>query len=927
MPNLLARFEADAAELLRLPPGQMPAEAIARYRRYRKRQEARLKMFHRAGASGRDYCLARAGLIDVLLRYLWEAARTTLSAQAQKEFPPLALVAIGGYGRGELNPFSDLDFMVLHEGQVVAGTRALPHLNRILEGVVMPLFDFGFKVGYSVRTVAEAVAEANKSMQSKTAFLEARLITGQEKLFAKFQKAVVSKCVEGREDAYLAARLEDQMERRRKYGDSATMQEPNVKNGCGGLRDYQNLRWMAFVKYRVRSLEEMEERLLISATERRQLAAAHDFLLRTRTELHYQANRAADVLARGLQPAVAHQLGYTDRSPARRLEQFMRALFVHMRHVYLISRTFEERLAALPSASPLASLGRLFREPLGRAPEPVVDGFKLTSTHVLPASPRVFHEQPNRMLRVFLHAQQRGLRLHPELLQLIRRNLALVDHRFLRDPHARETFMEILSQRGTVAPALRAMHEVGLLGKYVPEFGRLTCLVQHEFFHLYAADEHTLQCLEQLDRLWSAAEPSFDKYREIFQAVEQPALLHLALLLHDAGKARAPARHSTAGAHLAQRAARRLGLDAASTHTLCHLIEHHLTMAKVSQQHDLDDGAVIGRFARLVQTPQVLRLLTLLTVADTQGTSTRLWTGFKDSLLWTLYRKTEDVLAGGSAFRHLEQRQKELLADEVAALLPRGTGRDEIEAHFAHLPPRYFQIHTAGDIAADLTLAHRFLEHQAEDKADPLLPVTAWEDTPDRGCTVVKVITWDRPGLFSKIAGSFSACGLNILSAQVFTRGDGIVLDTFHVTDAYLGGPASREARHRFENVLRRALTEGLDFAPLLAAQKPARPLYQPVDGVNIPTRIHFDNTVSDTRTVLEIQTEDRVGLLHVLSRVLSECALDISLAKISTEKGAAIDTFYLAESDGRQITDPQRQACIAEQLCEGIARASGRSP
>jgi [protein-PII] uridylyltransferase len=919
MPHLLAKFEADAAEVLRLPPGHMPAQDIARYRRYRKRQEARLKMLHRGGATGQEYCRARADLIDVLLRNLWETARQTLSAQAQKEFPPMALVAIGGYGRGELNPFSDLDFMVLHEGQVVAGVRALPHLNRILDGVVMPLFDFGFKVGYSVRTVAEAVDEANKDMQSKTSLLEARPITGQEKLVARLQKAVVARCIEGHEDEYIAARLQDQAERRAKHGNSATMQEPNIKNGCGGLRDHQNLLWMAFVKYRARSLAELQQRLLISPLEHRQLNAAYDFLLQTRTELHYQADRAADVLTRGLQPAVAYRLGYTERSPALRLEQFMRALYIHMRSVYLISRTFEERLAALPSTSPLASLGRLIRQPLRHAPEPVMDGFRITPTHILQTSPNVFREEPKRLMRVFLHAQQRGVRLHPDLAQLLRQNLVLVDRAFLRDAHVRETFMQILSRRGDVAPALRAMHETGLLDKYLPEFGRLTCLVQHEFFHLYAADEHTLRCLEQLDRLWTASGPPLQKYHDLFQGVEQPSLLHLALLLHDAGKARHAARHASAGAQLALRAAKRLGLDGTATHTLCLLIEHHLAMAQVSQRHDLDDGAVIGRVARLIQTRQNLSLLTLLTVADTQGTSDKLWTGFKDTLLWTLYRKTDDLLAGGKGLRDLEQQQKDLLADEVAALLPRTFTRDEVEAHFANLPPRYFLVHTARDIAADIELAHRFLEHQVEDKADPLSPVTTWEDSPDRGCTRVKVSTWDRPGLFSKIAGSFSACGINILSAQIFTRRDGIVLDTFYVTDAYLGGPANREAHARFENVLRRAVTEGVDVAPLIASQKPARPLYQPVDGVRIATRINFDNDVSETRTVLEIETEDRVGLLHGISRVLSECSLDISLAKISTEKGAAIDTFYVAEADGRQITESERQESVEAGLRAAI--------
>lgn len=920
MPNLPAKFEADAAALLVLPPGHMPGEALARYRRYRKQQEARLKMFHRAGASGREYCRARAAFIDVLLRYLWAAARSTLSPQAQKEFPPLALVAIGGYGRGELNPFSDLDFMVLHEGQVVAGSKPLPHLTRILNGVVMPLFDFGFKVGYSVRTVSECVQVANLDMPAKTSLIEARLITGDETLFAKLQQALVARSVNGREEAYLAARLEDQAKRRARFGNSATMQEPNIKNGCGGLRDYQNLHWMAFFKYRVRSLAELQARAFLTATEHKQLDAAYDFLLRARNELHYQANRTADVLTKSLQPTVAHHLGYGERSPARRIERFMRDLYIHMRHLHLITRTLEERLALSPGSSRLSSLRRLIRQPLRRTPESEVDGFRLGGGQVHAAGSRVFREAPYRLMRVFLHAQQRGLRLHPDTARLIRQNLALVDRAFLADPHVRQTFLQILSQRGSVGATLRAMDEVGLLGKYVPEFGRLTCLVQHEFFHLYAADEHTLKCLEELDRIWAATEPPQDKYRDLYQGIERPSLLHLALLLHDAGKAGSKGKHSAASAQLALRVARRLALDSATTQALCLLVERHLVMAQVSQRHDLDDPAVIERFARLVQTPQNLSMLTLLTVADAHGTSDRLWNGFKDTLLRTLHRRALDYLHGGTVTVRIEEQQRESLTEQVAALLPSSLAPEEVKAHFAGLPPRYYQIHSVQDIATDLVQVHDFMHQQVRANERPLEPVISWHDEPDRAYTRVQVTTWDRGGLFSRIAGSLSASGINILSAQVFTRSDAVVLDTFLVTDAHSGGLVHREGRARFEGLLRQALTDGIEFGPLIARQRPGRPLYQPVAGLSIPTRLHFDNDLSETRTVLEIETEDRVGLLHVISQVLSECHLDISLAKITTERGAAVDTFYLAEANGQKVLGPDRQKFIMEKLRTAIA-------
>src|SRR5256714_187014 len=526
-------------------------------------------------------------MIAVLLRHLWESARSSLSAQAQKEFPPLALVAVGGYGRAELNPHSDIDLMFLHDGKVVAGSKPLPCLSKLMDGILYPLYDLGFKVGHSVRTVADCVNVANKDMQSKTSLIEARLITGDPRLFEKLQKTVLAKCVAGHEEEYIAARLQDQAVRREKFGNSPTMQEPNIKNGCGGLRDFQNLHWMTFFKYRTRSLEEMEKKELITGAERKQLETAYDFLLSTRNELHYHTNRAVDVLSKALQPPVAHYLGYTERSPSRRLERFMRDLYTHSRNIYLITRTLEERLALLPPPKRLPALRKFIQSPFAKPKEQLLDGFKFKDGQIHPTSNRFFHDQPRRLMRAFLHAQQRGLKLHPDLRQLIRNDHSLVDKTFLIDDHVRETFLEILNQHGNVAPILRTMHEVGLLGKYIPEFGKLTCLVQHEFYHQYAADEHTLVCLEQLDRVWEASAAPFQKYAEILEKVERPFVLYLALLLHDSGKAAHEGRHAEVSSRLASRVAKRFDLDGATTHSLRLIIENHLSMAQVSQQRDL----------------------------------------------------------------------------------------------------------------------------------------------------------------------------------------------------------------------------------------------------------------------------------------------------------------------------------------------------
>jgi [protein-PII] uridylyltransferase len=928
MRDLREQFEASAAARL---AGHSPAEGLGRYQAFLKVESHRLKMRHRAGAGGREVCQGRALLVDVLIRQLWETAKAGMSPQAQKEFPSLALVAIGGYGRAELNPLSDLDIMFLHYGQVVVGTKPLPSLARLMDGILMPLWDLGFKVGHSVRTIAECVEAANskrdpKSMESKTALLEARLVAGDEKLFEKLQKTVVAKCVDGFEDDYIAARMKDQSERRAKYGNSATMQEPNIKNGCGGLRDVQNLHWMAFFKYRVRTLAEMEQREFITAAERKQLEAAYDFLLSVRNEMHHQAaspKHPSDALTKALQPTVATNLGYGDRSPSRRLEKFMRDLYNHMRNVFLTTRMLEERLALLPKQQILPDirkLGRFIPAPFKKAPPQVIDGFKFDGGQIQPAGPRVFKDQPRRLMRVFLHAQQRGLKLHPDLAQMIRNDLRLVDRAFLYDEHVRETFLEVLNQRGNVAPVLRAMHEAGLLGKYIPEFGKLTCLVQHEFYHQYTADEHTLMCLAQLDRIWESKEPIYNNYAEVFREVERPFILYLALLLHDAGKALHTGSHSEVGGQLASRVAKRLGLDGATTHSLQILIEQHLTMVLVSQRRDLEDPSVIRHFAGLIQTPENLRMLALLTFADSMATSDKLWNGFKDSLLWALYHKAMNVVSGGSEFIRAEEKQRELLADEVARLVPRTFHRDEVEAHFGTLPPRYFQIHQAREIYADLALAHRFMHQQIEEEDKALEPVVSWHNEPDRGYTTAKVCTWDRAGLFSILTGSFSAAGINILSAQIFSRNDGIVIDTFCVTDAAAGGVVNREARDRFEGILRKSLIgEEVDFRALIARKKPARPLYQSLPGERIPTRVFFDNETSESQTVIDIETEDQLGLLSAISQTLSDLGLNISLAKISTEKGAAIDTFYLSERDGQKVLHPDRQKYVAEKLLAAL--------
>jgi [protein-PII] uridylyltransferase len=919
--DLIKKIEAAAEARLTFPPDTAPAEKLARYKNFLKVETHRLKLLHRAGADGVEICQARAAILDALLKHFWRESLAKIPDPAHKLLKPVALVAIGGFGRAELNPHSDIDFMFLHEGLVAGGKPQRP-LAELFDGILYPLWDLGFKVGYSVRDIADCVKVANTDMQSKTSLIESRLVIGDDSLFKKYQKAVVEKCVLGFEEKYIAMRLEDQTTRRTKHGNSACMQEPNIKNGCGGLRDFQNLLWMSFFKYRTRSLRDLQTREFVSESERKQLEAAYEFLLRVRTEMHYNTNRPQDVLGKNLQPSVASNLGYGDRSPSLRIEKFMRDLYTHMRNVYLITRTLEQRMALLSPAqtSRLGKLRKLLGPAPRKMPEPV-DGFLFVDGEIRAANNRIFRDSPRRLMRVFLHAQQRRLTLHPDLAQLIRNQLSLVDREFLNDEHVRETFLTILERRGEVAHVLRAMHEVNFLGKYIPEFGKLTCLVQHEFYHQYAADEHTLVCLEQLDKIWEAQEPPFKYYEPVFQSLEHPGHLYLALLLHDVGKA-APhqqGQHASVGAALALRAAKRLKLEPAATEMIQFLVDNHLLMALVSQRRDLDDASVIRNFARQAGTPEKLNLLLLLTFADSQGTSDKLWSGFKDSLLWQLHSRAMALLTGGTEFRRATEKAREEVRDLVRELAPRRVTDEELDAHFASLPQRYFEIYTPAQIQDDVELAHRFMHRLILEGSRALAPVTAWIDERDRGYSLVKICTWDRAGLFGKIAGSLSAAGLNILGAQIFTRADGIALDTFFVNDARTGNLAEKEQREKFSDLLEEVLTgDEVDFRALIAKQS-ARSLYTAYLGERLGTQIRFDNNASDERTVVEIETEDRLGLLYTISQTLAELHLDIAAARVVTERGAAIDSFYVTDVDDGKVVSPERLKVIEEKLLAAI--------
>jgi [protein-PII] uridylyltransferase len=445
--------------------------------------------------------------------------------------------------------------------------------------------------------------------------------------------------------------------------------------------------------------------------------------------------------------------------------------------------------------------------------------------------------------------------------------------------------------------------------------------VQLEFYHQYTADEHTLICIEKLDQLWNAKSPPYAAYAEIAREVESPFLLYLALLLHDAGKAFRTGHHEQIGAAAALSVSRRLGLDGAKTHSLRLVIEYHLAMAQISQRRDLDDPSVISNFARQIQSVENLVLLTLHTFADSMGTSDQLWNGFKDAVLWQLYHKTRSLLTGRTEFLIAEARQRELLIEEVQRLAPHTFDPGEIQGHFNSVPPRYCQINDASDILRDVTQVHRFIQLQlSENEVNALSPIITWHNEPDRGYTTVTLCTWDRDRLFSNITGCLTAAGFNILSAEILTRTDGVILDTFCVTDARTGLLANREERDTFENLVQKILTGfPVDLPALIARARTAPAVFKSIDGERIPALIQLDNSTSEIRTIIDLQAEDRVGLLYDVSRALADLNVNIHLAKILTEKGAAIDSFYVTERWGAKLLDPPRHDAIKKRLQKAV--------
>jgi [protein-PII] uridylyltransferase len=904
-------------------------ERLAACKLWIKEEMAALHLRHEAGGTGLEIAHGRAEIMDCMLARLFDYAVQHYENRTGPAAPAVALVALGGYGRQELSPWSDLDVMFLFPTKTRA-TSLTRYSQYLTQEILYILWDSGLKVGHSTRTVDQVFAEARNEIQSKTALLEARLVAGSPGLFDGFDQAYRKFSISDLPKEYIAARLDDQAHRRAKFADTVFNQEPDVKNGVGGLRDYQNTFWMARVKLGIGSIDELSAQKYLKPEQTTEFTRAYDFVLRIRNDLHFCSSRATDVLSLDMQPRVAWNLGYHQEDLLERVEAFMQDYYRAAQSIFRIAKLVESRLAlaigrASPGSAKMSLMETLRSTRFKRSQH--LDGFVLRGRELAPERATVFEEDPLRMIRVFRHCQQLSCEMSFPLAELVREHLPLVDG-IVNSPDAAVAFRAVLSEAGAVYPVLNQMHELGVLGRFIPEFNALTFLVQHELYHRYTADVHTLNSIRELDLIFTEADPSTLKYREVLHELADPALLYLTLLLHDIGKAEGIRGHSESGVRLAGPILDRLGVSPAGRDLVLFVIKNHLAMARFWQKRDVDDPSTAAAFADLAGDVERLQHLYVHTFCDARGTSKDLWNGYKDTLHTKLYRVTLERLKHGPHIEASHEAKKKMTQQELMAKKMPGISDDEIAAHFSLLPDRYF-IHTdAAEVALHIQMVNQLLKSiTAADSVSSLRPSIEWRDDLNRSLTVVNVVTWDRAGLFYKLAGAFSVAGLNILGAKVISRTDHIAIDTFYVVEPGRGVVQSAAAQEAFVRNIEASLVSNKDLYPDIVAQAKKIAATRYLSTTNhdalhssFPPTVDVYHELSMQRTIVEVQARDQLGLLYRLAKTISEHGFDITFARIGTERGVAIDTFYIEKDTHEPVESPERLHALRDALSEVIA-------
>ncbi len=843
---------------------------------------------HLAGASGVATSRQLAAVIDqVIVASYHFLGRSPLFSQRRRA-PEVAIVAVGGYGRGDLNPFSDLDIVVLHA----------PHADELSTQFMIQLtyflMDMRLDVRYSNRSVANCVQMARRDLATKTSFIEARPLVGDAHLLDQFRRTVQRELLRKGVDQFIQAKADERRWRHAKYYGSVSVLEPNVKESPGGLRDYHTALWVGATRLGARSLEELETAGIVTAAERQAVAQAYDFLLRVRTDLHFAQQWKNDVLAIEVQAETASHLGYGASGTGLPVERFMREYYRQAREIYHVCASVLNRCRPHERG-----IGKVLEYMLRKE----LDQGLVIARGEITAKERgqdPFQARPTLLLEVFARTLQLGVGLSDDLKVIIRANLGLIDEAFRADRQHSRLFMTIL-QHSQAGRALRAMHDVGVLSAYLPEFERITGLVHHDLYHKYTVDEHTLRAVDYLDELPETPEKELREFAKLFQSIPNPEVLRLAILYHDVGKTKG-IDHMEASADLFRAAAPRLGLSEKSADQVELLVKNHLLMNHLAQRRDITDPKIVADFAEIVRNVENLKLLCILTYADTRAVGPDIWTVWKGALLWELYMRTfkhftqeDEVVVTGEAL--IEQVKGEVLSG-LSGRLPEGT----VDAFFKAMPYKYIVSTPAETIVHHVQLVESLQGANLATKHTHHL---------DLGFSELMVCTPSKAGNFSKIAGTLAANKLNILGAQIYTRNDGLALDTLQIESLEKKPILDERLWQHLNAELAAVLAEGREVT-----YRPGRTIFAKKErAVPVTTVIEVNNRISDMYTVIDVTTQDRLGLLYLITTTLFELGINIYLAKVSTEATRAIDVFYVIDLIGEKIVDDRAIEDLRSQL------------
>jgi [protein-PII] uridylyltransferase len=838
-----------------------------------------------------------------------------IRARNPTEGERLALLAVGGYGRGALAPFSDLDLLFLRPYKQTA------HTESVIEFMLYALWDLGFKVGHASRTVEECVKLAREDFTIRTALLEARHLTGDLDLTQDLKRRFLKDVQAGTGAQFVAAKLKERDDRHAKAGSSRYMVEPNVKEGKGGLRDLNTLFWIAQYLHPSEAPTELVRLDEFTGRELKAFLRAFDFLWAVRAHLHFATGRAEERLSFDLQPELARRMGYGDsphgETPA--VERFMRRYFLIAKEVGALTRTFCAKLEEEQAKGKPQGLSRFLPKIGGTRRTKLGEGFQLDGGRLTVDGPETFERDPVNLLRLFRVADRGDYDLHPDAFSEATRALNRITPRVRRDPQAVEAFLDVLARGKNPYRTLSLMNEAGVLGRFIPEFGHVVAQMQFNMYHSYTVDEHTLRAVDVIAKV-AAGKFTEDHplASQIFPLIQDPEALFLAMLLHDTGKG-GEGGQEKAGARAARAACERMGLAQTRIDLIAWLVEHHLLMSDTAQKRDLSDHRTISDFAVVVENPERLRLLLILTVADIRAVGPGVWNGWKGQLLRDLYGSTEALFRGGRGSDPailLRQEQKAAADNARERLVVEGFSSDPwIEDWARQMEDAYFNAFSAEEHAAHYQLARRSAGPR---KASASARILARHNT-----TEVAVAAQDRRGLFADLAGCLATSGANVVGARVYTSTAGQALDVFQIQGGG-GGPFGVENPHALER-----LTEALEAAARGEASllEPRRPLDPGrTAAFNVPAAVSIDNEAAEAATVVEVSGPDRPGLLEALARTLADRDLQLLSAHVDGYGERAVDAFYVTRRQ-EKLTSPRAVAELKAALVSVLEDADAPAP